>query len=175
MRGMTIASISMGWIGAIALITNQFGCESKSVLSPTVQVPESSDEMVIQSAKAVRWSSKCDAETRCGLQSGHRRIVISVTAYEPPQSGSPTLVAYLLTANGTMRQEVGRFSVHPNAPFRISEGAEPHNFLVSLADHAELLEEPDIHLEVGFDSSQADLSGGMAAVSIKFTDIDPAQ
>jgi hypothetical protein len=137
----------------------------------TVRPPARAGKLIIQSTKPVRWSSKCDAETRRALQAGRRRLVITVNAYEPPTSGPAILVVYLLTANGTKRQEIDRFGVHPNAPFRASESVEPQRFLISLADYAKLLEDSEIQLEVGFDPSQGQLRGGMAEISIEFVDL----
>ncbi len=128
--------------------------------------------MTIKASKGVRWSAKYDAETRKALQTGLRRLEITVKAYEPP-AGAATLVVRLLTANGTKSHEVDRFGVHPNAPFRASNAVEPQIFLISLAHIGNLLEENQIRLEVGFDSSQAEVKGGMAELSITIVDMIP--
>ena len=99
-------------------------------------------------------------------------MLITVNAYEPPE-GAAVLVVNLLTANQEKLGEIGRFSVHPNAPFKVSEGVEPQRFLFSLADHAESLVESEIGVEVGFDSSQEDVRGGMAAIAFEIVDIAP--
>jgi hypothetical protein len=138
--------------------------------SPTIPPPAIDGKMTIRAAMPIRWSTKIDPQTRRALETGRRRLVINVSAYEPPTSGPAILVANLLTANGTKREEVARFAVHPKAPFRASETVEPQRFQVSLADYAKLLETSEIHLEVGFDSSEGQLQGGMAEISIEFID-----
>ena len=127
--------------------------------------------MIIQSTKSVRWSSKIDPEARRSLLEGRRRIAINVDAYQPPTSGVATLVVYLLTSDGTKRQEIDRFGIHPNAPFKASAGVEPQRFLISLADLAGLAETSEIQLEVGFDPSNAQLQGAMADISIEFVEL----
>jgi len=129
--------------------------------------------MTIRSTMPVRWSSKYDPEARRALQEGRRRLVIDVDAYEPPTAGPAVLVAHLLTANGTKRQEIGRFGVFPNTPFKVSDGARPQRFQFSLAEHAKALEADEIRIEVGFDPGGGQLRGGLAEISVGFTDLEP--
>lgn len=139
--------------------------------APAVQPPANDREMIIQSTKAVRWSSKIDEETLRALRTGRRRLIITVNAYDPPTSGAAILVVNLLTAKGMKSKEIDRFGVFPNAAFRASEGVEPKRFEFSLAHVAPLLEDSEIHLEIGFDSSQGQFRGGMAEISVKFVDL----
>jgi hypothetical protein len=162
-----VAAASIG-MGAIACHPND---ENAKIRAPTAQSHPSDGNMIIESTKSVRWSSKIDLATRRALQSGHRRLGINVIAYDPPTSGAAILVVYLLNSNNTVRQEIDRFGVHPNASFRASNRVEPKRFMISLADHPKFLEESSIHIEIGFDPNQGQLKGGMAEVSIGFVDI----
>lgn len=128
--------------------------------------------MTLKSSTPVRWSAKIDEQIRKGLQTGQRRLAITVSAYEPPE-GAAMLVVNLLTADSNEPREIGRFSVHPNAPFKVSDGVEPHRFLISLADEAGLPEESQIRVEVGFDSSLGEVRGGMAEIAFEIVDITP--
>jgi hypothetical protein len=125
--------------------------------------------MVIHSSTAARWSTDYDAQTRKALQSGQRRLVVSITDYDPPAEPTP-LVVRLLTGNSPELRELDRFSIHPHAAFKAENGVEPQRFLISLASVAELLEESELRLEIGFDSSNGETRDGRAEISVEIVD-----
>lgn len=125
--------------------------------------------MVIHSSTAVRWSTDYDSQTRQALQTGQRRLVVSITAFNPPAEPTP-LVVRLLTAKSLELREIDRFSVHPHAAFKAENGVEPQRFLISLASVAELLDESEVQLEIGFDSSNGEVRDGRAELTVEIVD-----
>lgn len=127
--------------------------------------------MMIRSGAPIRWSATPDAETRKALQSGEQRLAIAVHAYEPTATAS-TFVVRLLAAQDDQPHEVERFSVHPNAPFKVADGVEPHRFLISLAEFRDLLQASELRVEVGFDADHGNSMQGMAEVTIEIVVIN---
>jgi hypothetical protein len=164
-------------IGSMIMIMAVTGCTGQ----PAADTPQPSGDpaipnrpkiapMVIRSSTAARWSTNYDAQTRKALQSGQLRLVVSITDYDPP--AEPTrLVVRLLTVKSPEPREVDRFSVHPHAAFKAENGVEPQRFLISLASVAELLEESDLRLEIGFDSSSGDVGDGRAEITVETIEV----
>jgi hypothetical protein len=139
---------------------------------PSVKAPApAADDMVIRPNHRVRWSKVLDPETFRALKEGRRRLVISVSAYEPPTPGPAAFVVYLIPSKGANRLELDRFEVLSDAPFRVSNGVEPHRFLIDLTDHAPSLEDSRLDLEVAFDPAAGKLQGGLAEVSFEFVEL----
>ena len=174
LRRMTIVGVSVVLFVAVLFLATRPGQQSTNVPPPTLPPPPpaKAEKMIVKSSAPVRWSAKVDEQIRQALQTGQRRLVITVNAYVPPE-GVAVLVVRLLAANEEKPREIGRFSVHPNAPFKVSDGVEPHRFLISMADDAGLPEESQIRVEVGFDSSHGEVRGGMAEIAFEIVEITP--
>lgn len=139
-------------------------------LSAQPPAPKSPDKkMIIKSSHSVQWSTKCDAERLRALQSDAQRLQITLSAYQPP-AGASALLVRLVTADGKSH-EIDRFSVHPNVAFKASATTEPQRFSISLAEHAALISDGELRVEVGFDSTQADVRGGMAELSFELVEL----
>ena len=172
LRRATILGVSVVLFAAMVLLFIRPGLETTNTPPPPLPPPAQAKTMTVNSSTPVRWSAKIDEPVRKALQTGRRRLAITVSAYEPPE-GAAMLVVRLLTADPNEPREIGRFSVHPNAPFNVSDGVEPHRFLISLADEAGLPEESQVRVEVGFDTSHGEVRGGMAEIAFEIVDITP--
>jgi hypothetical protein len=168
----------VGLIACLIVILSAPACgQRQDVTPPPPSSPASessnklpagnADNMMIRSAKSVRWSKNYDAETIRELKNGQRQLALVVKSYEPPSSGSEGLVVHLVTANGTKRRQIHRIAIFPDMPFRVSDGAAPQRFSIPLEKHSELLEDSQINLEVGFDSSSGKLKGGLAEIDFE--------
>ena len=122
---------------------------------------------MIRSAKSVHWSKKYDAETIRDLKNGKRQLALVVKSYEPPTAESAGLVVHLITANGTKRRQVHRIAIFPDMPFQESKGAAPQRFLIPLEKHSEWLQDSQVDLVVGFDSSSGKFEGGFAEIGFE--------
>lgn len=166
--------VLVGLVAAILIVANRPAPEAPNPPGPAPAVNPAPEvkvsKMIVKSATPVRWFSKLDIPTREALQSGRKRLAITINAYEPPE-GVAILVVRMLKADGSKPVEIDHFSVHPNAPFKVSDGVEPQSFLISLVGKGNLLEESEVRLEVGFDSSHEDIKGGTAEVAIEIVDI----
>ncbi len=157
---------------AICIVTCSSCSRGPSPVPPT-DIPSSQAESLDEGgAKIFRWKSKCDSETKRLVRLGRRRIAIDVTAYKPPSSGTSTFVVHLVLANGKGRQEIGRFGLHPDAPFRSSDTVSPHRFQFSMSEYAELLETDEIQIEVSIDTVEKREHNGVAELSIYWFDLD---
>ena len=56
----------------------------------------------------------------------NRRLILTVTGFQPPESGAVQVVVDARTAAGG--QEIGRFGIFPNAPFTASEPSRGQRF-----------------------------------------------
>ena len=121
---------------------------------------------MIRSAKSVHWSKKYDAETIRDLKNGKRQFALVVKSYEPPTAGSAGLVVHLITANGTKRRQVHRIAIFPDMPFQESKG-EAAAFFDSTQKHSEWLQDSQVDLVVGFDSSSGKFAGGFAEIGFE--------
>jgi hypothetical protein len=59
------------------------------------------------------------------------RVVVSVTAFQPPQDGGPVQVVVKAQRDGTER-EIGRFGILPNTAFRAGERSKAKSFGLAL-------------------------------------------
>jgi hypothetical protein len=120
---------------------------------------------VATSEKAMLQCMAHDVATLAALRKGTSRLAVVVTSFQPATPAAAALVVSLLTANGTRRQEVARFAIHP--PKAFSAPATPHRFLVSLEGHGTLIEDGQpLCVEVGFATSSGAAVGGAADIEI---------
>jgi hypothetical protein len=139
-KSASVIGLVAGLGAAISLVACRPSNEGVAPATPTAPLPPIVNRLVIRSTSAVRWSANIDSDTRRALETGRRRLVINVEAYEPPSVGAAILVVRLLTANQTTGLDIARFGVYPNVAFRASPEVEPKRFQISLTDQAALLE-----------------------------------
>ena len=66
-----------------------------------------------------------------GSAGGGARVVVSVTAFQPPQDGGPVQVVVKAQRDGTER-EIGRFGITPHTAFKADERSRPKSFGLAL-------------------------------------------
>ena len=116
-----------------------------------------------------------EAATLSALKQGTKRVVVVVKSFQPAKPPSAGLVVSLLTANKAQRHEITHFTVHPLRAFTAQEPARHQRFLISLAGHAQLIEDNQpLCLEVGFDTSRGKLEGGLAEIDVEIVDVTAA-
>ena len=120
------------------------------------------EEKVLATARSpARHCMTYDVATYRALKEDRKRAVVVVKAFKPtmPPAG---LIMWLYA--GGKRHEVTRFAVYPLRGYTAQESHRTQRFLVSLAEHAALVEQgKPLCLEVGFDSTQGE---GEAEINI---------
>jgi hypothetical protein len=66
-----------------------------------------------------------------GALAGGARVVVSVTAFQPPQDGGPVQVVVKAQHDGAER-EIGRFGITPYTAFKADERSRPKSFGLAL-------------------------------------------
>jgi hypothetical protein len=133
-------------------------------------------DMTIRPDHTVRWSKVCDPKTLDALRSGRLRLGITVKAFKPPAPGPVPFVVHSVPSKDAKLgdekpQEIDRFEITPNRPFRVADGATPQRFLIELRDYLDALKESKLELEVGFDGGSRKLQGGMAEVAFELVEL----
>jgi len=158
--------------GVALFIVTCSSCSRDPSPKPSTNIPSSQTESLDEvGVRIFQWKSECDAETKRLLRLGHRRIAIDVTAYTPPSSGTSTFVVQLVLENGKGRQEIARFGLNPDAPFRATDSVEPQRFQFSLSEYSELLDADEIQIEVCIDTDEKPEHDGMVELTIHWLDL----
>jgi hypothetical protein len=161
--------------GTLALCLPACGQEQKPgqpAPPPERKAASAKPDMIIRPDHRVRWSKVCDQKTLDALKAGRLRLGITVKAFKPPALGPVAFVVHLIPSKNAKRQEIDRFEITPNTPFRVSDGAAPQRFLIDMKDHITSLKESKLRIEVGFDDSSGKLKGGMAEVTFELVKLE---
>jgi|GEM_PF-5160005 len=128
-------------------------------------------DLTIRPGHTVRWSKDCDAKTLDELKAGRLRLGITIKAFDPPTPGPTAFVVYSIPSKDAKRQKFAKFGITPNAPFRVSDGAAPQKFLISLQKYVASVKGSKLNVEVGFDEESEKLESGMAEVTFELVRI----
>ncbi len=157
-RALVIGGLVLTFaLGAVVLVREDGGAAPASAATVT-------------SEKVLRDCKIHDAATLAALRQGTKRIAVVVKSFKPATPQSAALVVSLVSPDKATRREVAQFAVYPPRPFTAS--AMPQRFLLSLAEHAVLLEEgKPLCLEVGFATASGAAAGGAAEIEIEVVDL----
>ena len=120
--------------------------------------------------KVYRWEPICDNDSKELVRLGVRRLGIDVNAYTPSKLGPATFVVRLLNPKGGVNKEVARFGLSSNTPFRAGDNVAPQRFQFSLKEHANLLDDSGLGIEI---TTEPDVQegGGVLELSMYWLDI----
>lgn len=118
-----------------------------------------------------RWKPDFDETTKQLISRGIRRLNIDVAAYDPPSSGPPVFVVQIATAEGTTK-EIGRFGIHPNAPFRATNDVGSHQFQFSLQEFSQMFDNAECQFQVVVEPSEQEMDDGTVELSMGWLDFE---
>lgn len=122
------------------------------------------------SRKVYRWEPIFDEDSKELVRLGVRRLGIDVNAYTPSNLGPATFVVRLLNAKGDVNKEVARFGLSSNTPFRAADNGAPQRFQFSLKEHAKLLDDTGLKIEIATEPDVQE-GGGVLELSMYWLDI----
>ncbi|MCY3007020.1 MAG: hypothetical protein NTV29_13740 [Planctomycetota bacterium] len=111
--------------------------------------------------KVYRWEPICDDDSKELVRLGVRRLGIDVNAYTPSNLGPATFVVRLLNSKGGVNKEVARFGLSSNTPFRATGNGAPQRFQFSLKEHAKLLDDSGLRIEITTEPDVQEGGGGL--------------